>query len=840
MANVVSADQSGAAMPVEHEASALPVEPAAGQERFASLVSAYFRGCHGVVLVFDLSKRNSFERVQPWLERAKEHAQEDVEVLVVGNKSDLEPEVSREEAEELATTLQAAYVETSAKCDEASVVGAFESLAQRILEHRPCGGGYAYGPPPEPAYTYRPPPHLPGLPVNGPRSCCHFLGPPGNAYHEGSHSDRGDIMERSKTLEEIVSLSPTALAPFAAALYAARPAVLRGAAAAWSGAWAALQPSALAARFGQRRVPVAQLREGRSVPPFQCRSMELQTFLASLRGDDATRRNLYLQQLPVLQHLPELEQLQVPVPIMYARRSVISMDTKDNLFLQLSGRKRFRLFRPCDHDRLYARGAADPSAPHVSRVDTWGSSEARSFEVELGPGDALLLPRWWWHQSEALSDGHAINWWFEPKRAKVAAERQKEEQRAKNEETEAKAIGSEVEEAENELHQEITKLNVQIFQEKQKAKSMEKAVQNEQLKYRQELKEKELRDQQVQNLTAMLTGKDQAMNSLEGRYRKLQRKALAAKKLLEKEEKKAKLQELLFQSDPATPWDLAHSSAQELSAQQQLEAEEKKAEKKATEESLQLQEVKKQLKEEGEKAQKAFDEQVKLMQKKHAKEVKEQEEKIGHQVKIERGRVMEKVAQLEKELKHEKDISNEEAALAAQKEEELREELRRTKEEEDQKVEEYHGKVSDLEVSLEKQRQASSQKVKVAKAKLQKLQSEVISEEEALTSKKAELSRVEKEAQAMEAKAKSAEASQSAEEKHLQAKLKAAATMERRGMTALQRQAEHQAAQLRKMIADEKQMEQEQVAALEHEIREAKASPKVSQVVKVHAKFLRA
>ena len=51
------------------------------------------------------------------------------------------------------------------------------------------------------------------------------------------------------------------------------------------------------------------------------------------------------------------------------------------------------------------------------------------------------------------------------------------------------------------------------------------------------------------------------MNSLEGRYRKLQRKALAAKKLLEKEEKKAKLQELLFQSDPATPWDLAHVCA---------------------------------------------------------------------------------------------------------------------------------------------------------------------------------------------------------------------------------------------------------------------------------------
>ena len=37
----------------------------------------------------------------------------------------------------------------------------------------------------------------------------------------------------------------------------------------------------------------------------------------------------------------------------------------------------------------------------------------RGFSVELGAGDALLIPRWWWHQSSALLDGHALNWWFE-------------------------------------------------------------------------------------------------------------------------------------------------------------------------------------------------------------------------------------------------------------------------------------------------------------------------------------------------------------------------------------------------------------------------------------------
>ena len=53
---------------------------------------------------------------------------------------------------------------------------------------------------------------------------------------------------------------------------------------------------------------------------------------------------------------------------------------KDNLFLQLSGRKRFRLFRPGDHARLYARGAADPGAPHVSWIE---DTRAEDLEVRV-------------------------------------------------------------------------------------------------------------------------------------------------------------------------------------------------------------------------------------------------------------------------------------------------------------------------------------------------------------------------------------------------------------------------------------------------------------------------
>ena len=43
----------------------------------------------------------------------------------------------------------------------------------------------------------------------------------------------------------------------------------------------------------------------------------------------------------------------------------------------------------------------------------FAEAAGRGFSVELGAGDALLIPRWWWHQTSALSDGHALNWWFE-------------------------------------------------------------------------------------------------------------------------------------------------------------------------------------------------------------------------------------------------------------------------------------------------------------------------------------------------------------------------------------------------------------------------------------------
>ncbi|CAE7382784.1 Comt [Symbiodinium natans] len=407
--------------------------------------------------------------------------------------------------------------------------------------------------------------------------------------------------------------------------------------------------------------------------------------------------------------------------------------------------------------------------------------------------------------------------------AQLNAERQKEEQRAKNQAQEARAVAMEVEQANTELRdvkQEISKLNGQIQAQQSKEEKMKSELQKEQARYQQELKDKAIREQQIEGLTTELAAKSKAASSLEAQYIKLQRKARAAKRLLEKEQTKAK--------------------EQEQEAQKQLEREKEKAEAQARDDAAELQRVQQMLQKEAKMAKESFAEEVKHVEQKHLKEVQEQKHKIEHQVEIEKGQIMEEVSHLEKELAHEQQVGREQAAQAAKKEDALRVDLRKTKEVEEDRTRAAKKHMTDLQTSLEKQRKASAEKVQAANQNLQKVQEEVVEEEQALASKKAELHRVEKEAKSMEERADMAERQAQQKEARLQAKIRAANLMERRGKTALQRQAEHQAAKLKKMIADEKSMEREQVAELEAEIRKVQQAENTTKKVQVHAKFLRA
>jgi len=88
----------------------------AGQERFRTITSSYYRGSQGVIVMFDLTKEDTFKNVIKWLAELERYAAEDVRRILVGNKCDLPNRaVAAKDALELAERLGLEYIETSAK-----------------------------------------------------------------------------------------------------------------------------------------------------------------------------------------------------------------------------------------------------------------------------------------------------------------------------------------------------------------------------------------------------------------------------------------------------------------------------------------------------------------------------------------------------------------------------------------------------------------------------------------------------------------------------------------------------------------------------------------------------
>lgn len=117
----------------------------AGQETYKSVTRSYFRGASGALLVFDISRRDTFEHVIDWLNDLRQIAESNIVVVLVGNKCDLasgndgQRQVSYEEAQAWAETHGIMeYVETSAKSGE-GVESAFARVAERIFHNIQAG-----------------------------------------------------------------------------------------------------------------------------------------------------------------------------------------------------------------------------------------------------------------------------------------------------------------------------------------------------------------------------------------------------------------------------------------------------------------------------------------------------------------------------------------------------------------------------------------------------------------------------------------------------------------------------------------------------------------------------
>jgi len=113
----------------------LQIWDTAGQERFRTITSSYYRGAHGIIVVYDVTNQETFQNVQKWLQEIDRYACENVHKLLVGNKCDLanDRKVSSEEARDFADQLSLEFLETSAK-DSTNVEEAFRKMASAIKE----------------------------------------------------------------------------------------------------------------------------------------------------------------------------------------------------------------------------------------------------------------------------------------------------------------------------------------------------------------------------------------------------------------------------------------------------------------------------------------------------------------------------------------------------------------------------------------------------------------------------------------------------------------------------------------------------------------------------------
>ncbi|CAJ2666036.1 ras-related protein RABB1b [Trifolium pratense] len=114
----------------------LQIWDTAGQESFRSITRSYYRGAAGALLVYDITRRETFNHLASWLEDARQHANPNMTITLIGNKCDLSHRraVSKEEGEQFAKENGLLFMEASAKTAQ-NVEEAFIKTAAKILQN---------------------------------------------------------------------------------------------------------------------------------------------------------------------------------------------------------------------------------------------------------------------------------------------------------------------------------------------------------------------------------------------------------------------------------------------------------------------------------------------------------------------------------------------------------------------------------------------------------------------------------------------------------------------------------------------------------------------------------
>ena len=104
----------------------------AGQERFRTIAKSYYKGAHGIILIYDVSNPKTYDNIKKWLAQIKEEASSKVCIILVANKIDHEERVvTEEEGEKLAKSFNLKIFEASAK-ENINVTEAFQEVIENI------------------------------------------------------------------------------------------------------------------------------------------------------------------------------------------------------------------------------------------------------------------------------------------------------------------------------------------------------------------------------------------------------------------------------------------------------------------------------------------------------------------------------------------------------------------------------------------------------------------------------------------------------------------------------------------------------------------------------------
>ena len=119
---------------IDSEDVKIMIYDTAGHDRFRQITKVHYKGSRGVMLIYDVSDKKSYESVSTWMNHIKENAEDGVEITMVGNKIDIEDrQVNTDEGKNLAIKYAVPFVETSAMNGE-GVEKAFLTLVTNIYK----------------------------------------------------------------------------------------------------------------------------------------------------------------------------------------------------------------------------------------------------------------------------------------------------------------------------------------------------------------------------------------------------------------------------------------------------------------------------------------------------------------------------------------------------------------------------------------------------------------------------------------------------------------------------------------------------------------------------------